>query len=188
MSERLSGKESDAVIKEAQMSDAAAIDAVAKEGWLATYPNEQLGITREDILKMNWGSPDRIQRWKNRIGSGWNKIFVLQKEGRVIGFCYAEEGERENYLRALYIHPKHHGSGHGIALMKHALAWLGRKRPVRLWVAAYRPNTIRFYEQFGFEDQGVDEDPESGHLPGGMVIPQRTMRLRREEEATKKQS
>lgn len=51
-------------ILSAMPGDESGIIRLLKETWLATYPNKKYNITREDILKKDWESKERLENGK----------------------------------------------------------------------------------------------------------------------------
>ena len=54
-------------IEVASPEDAEAIANIQKETWLATYPNEEYGITEDDIKSKEFTSEKRILEWRERF-------------------------------------------------------------------------------------------------------------------------
>jgi len=160
----------------ATLEDVADIIAVQKETWLSTYPNEEYGITTEDILSKDWDNPDRLARWQKTIveGDGTSQIWVAKDGERVVGFCSAaREGNRNrNRIRAIYVLPECQGRGIGKQLMQKAFSWLGDEKDTAVAVVKYNANAIDFYKKSGF--QGEQEIPPSpaGQLPSGKLMPE----------------
>lgn len=159
-------------IEPASPSDASEIVRIQAETWLATYPNEEHGVTRADIEAKKLNDPSRIERWKTRIEdeTGMTRIWVARKDKRVIGYCLAKKGDEENYIDALYVLPEEQTKGVGQQLMSEALSWLDASKPIGLGVAAYNAKAIAFYEKLGF--QKSEEAPEPvPPLPSGKRLP-----------------
>ncbi len=156
----------------AQPEDASAIALIQRDTWLATYPNEALGITVEDIAAKGLGSEKKVEFWKRTIEKqGEQKqIWITRKNQTVVGYCVAEKQEKEHYLGGLYVLPTEQGQGIGKKLMEKAFAWFGTDKPIVLSVASYNADSIAFYKRLGFEE--TTEDPEViPPLPSGKSIP-----------------
>src|SRR5207244_11220497 len=139
-------------ILEAAPTDAEAVARVRKESWLATYPNEELGISREQIAAKDFDSSEAIEQVR-----GWlcredheQRAWVAKAAGTVVGFCSASREESEHRIGATSVSPLHQSQGAGQELLRAALAWLGDEKPVTLEVASYNHRAIHFYEQQGF--------------------------------------
>lgn len=160
------------MIEVATVADASVIAAIQRDTWLATYPNQNVGITREDITAKGLGSEKKIEFWKKVIGAqGVDKrVWVAKKWGVVVGYCVADKRELENSLGGLYVLPREQGKGIGKQLMQEAFAWFGKGKRIVLSVANYNLESIAFYRGLGFEE--VDETPEViPPLPSGKTIP-----------------
>lgn len=162
-------------VTEAQPSDAEEIRAVQKITWLDTYPNDKFGITREDIQQqIETFSVDTL---KNRLSNPnpSEQVWVAKVEGKIIGICCAEKGEKENILRWIYVLPKFQGKGVGTRLFFKVLEWLGEEKDIVLGVVSYNTKTIEFYKKFGFIEGGTRVD-EVAKLPSGKIMPEIEMR------------
>ena len=62
-------------IRKAQNSDAEKILEINKNSWLKTYPNEELGIMKEDILAIDWEK--NLEKAKNNPEYGKN-LWLLE--------------------------------------------------------------------------------------------------------------
>lgn len=178
---------SDIIVEYAKPEDAAAIVDIQKRTWLATYPNEQAGVTTADIREHLEGRDGemvakRITRWgkiigRSGVGSG---TFVARLDYKVVGYssCMISDGQR--LVGALYVLPEAQGQGLGGRLLLEAIGWHRRQAPndpIFLHVASYNHNAIGFYERYGFvvTDKHVVDDV--GSLPSGVVIPEFEMKL-----------
>jgi GNAT superfamily N-acetyltransferase len=164
--------------------DAAAIRSVQAQTWLATYPNAELGITREGLRRHLEGEngeriADRIARTRNRIevhaaepARGCDFVAVLA--GEIVGFTapFVESTGRRR-VGALYVLPAVQGSGIGHDLLERNLAWHGDDQDVYLNVAAFNERAKRFYARHGFVFTGQPQDDELAI--DGVVMPELEM-------------
>jgi ribosomal protein S18 acetylase RimI-like enzyme len=69
------------------------------------------------------------------------------------------EGLAPAELQRFYVAPAHHGRGVADALMRQALASLGRDRLAAVWLSVYSENSraIAFYKKWGFHVVGTQE-------------------------------
>jgi len=166
-------------IKEATTDDVFGISDVQKESWLATYPNEEFGITGEDILSEDFRSKGRIEK-RIEIVKNPNsntKFFVAKDREKVVGYCCAQKFEDFNKIKSIYILPEFHKMGIGKKLMHKAFDFFGDKKPIKLSVAIYNQNAIDFYEKLGFvKGQRFEHNPE-GVFISGREIPEMEMIL-----------
>lgn len=159
------------LIEEAHPDDVAGIIDVQKETWLITYPNEEAGISEEDIRSINFSASEKLTKWKQRIEtSESSKVFVAKAGTTIVGFCCAVKGDDRNDLQALYILPAYQGKSIGTKLMTTALDWLRSDKDISVYVAEYNEPAIEFYERHGFKK--TDKIPASHKIPNGKMIPE----------------
>ncbi|HUC87193.1 MAG TPA: GNAT family N-acetyltransferase [Candidatus Saccharimonadales bacterium] len=151
-------------------NDAEVICSIRDAAWMGTYPNEELGITLEDVRINAQGLngefvPRRIAWFKQKIAEddeNW-VAYVGKIDNDVRGFVVAsrnDEGRR--LVNSIYVEPGFQGKGLGRKLMDKALDWLGGEEDIYFEVASYNDAAIRFYERFGFEktENKVEEEPD----------------------------
>jgi GNAT superfamily N-acetyltransferase len=148
-------------IRVAVPADADAIRSVQAQTWLATYPDAELGITREGLRRFLDGEngeriAGRVERTRKRIeahaaepAEGCDFVAVLG--GEIVGFTapFVESGGRRR-VGALYVLPSVQGSGIGHRLLARNLAWHDEDQDVYLIVAAHNERAVRFYARHGF--------------------------------------
>ena len=150
-------RETKSEIRIATVDDATAIAQIQNDSWLATYPNEAAGITREDLVGYLGNIDARAFRWEGRLKKGDPniQISVLKQGDRVIGFCSVTKMPNVGHVDALYLDPEFSGKGMGGEALEEGLRWLGNDKPIELEVASYNNRAIRFYERFGFRKQNT---------------------------------
>jgi len=170
-------KNATVVITEATLDDVEAISEVQKETWLATYPNEQARITRDDILSEDFFSKERLESRRKTISDpkSNSKFWVAKHEGKVIGYCCIQKLPDYNKIRSIYILPAFQGQGIGDRLMQKMFEFIDPTKPTKLSVAIYNTKAISFYEKHGFV-KGIrhQKNPE-GHFVSGREIPEMEM-------------
>ena len=178
------GSSGRADIRAATPGDAAAIRSVQARTWLATYPNTELGITRDGLRRYLEGEngekiAERIARTRTRIEAhaaepGRGADFVAVLSGSVVGFTapFVESSGRRR-VGALYVLPPAQGSGTGHRLLERNLAWHGDDQDVYLAVAAYNERAKGFYARCGFVFTGQQADGEL--TIDGVVMPELEM-------------
>lgn len=170
----------------ARPEDAEVICKIRDVAWLQTYPNEELGITEEQI-RINAEGPNgehiprRIAWLQDKLANPdetW-KAYVAKINGIARGFVIASiEDDNKRFLNSIYVEPSFQGYGLGSKLMEQALAWLGSDHDIYLEVTSYNGNAIRFYERLGFKKTD-HEVPEEADRPSYITpIPQIEMVLR----------
>jgi ribosomal protein S18 acetylase RimI-like enzyme len=168
-------------IVKAEIEDAEGIQEVQYKTWLATYPNEELGITIEDIE----------DRFKDRLLGKLKKrreeilhpisgvMFVAKENNKVVGFCKTGEIENKNELQAIYVLTEYQGRGIGKMLWDEAKNYLDINRDTVVHVATYNENAIYFYQRLGFKDTGKRWSDEKFKMKrSGTAIPEMEMILR----------
>ncbi len=184
MKERFAEKESMSV-RTATIDDAAAIARIQHESWVATYPNEEAGITKADLENHLGDVGSLAERWTNRLrldaanADFIGTVYVLEVSGRVVGFCKVARGTHSGHVDALYLDPECTQKGLGGELFQKGLDWLGTKDSIELEVTSYNDRAIRFYKRYGFRKQGETKPLE---LKGGKTIPLTLMVRDRQDE------
>lgn len=158
-------------VGEARPEDTVGIAHVRKETWLATYPNEEAGVTVEDVLSKDFESEQEISHWKKAIENpaSTRKIFVAKDHEVVIGYSQGKKGESRNECWGLFVLPDYHGKGIGRELMQKVVDWLGDEKPLELSVATYSTSAIELYKKLGFVE--VEEPGSSPQFDSGASIP-----------------
>lgn len=177
-------------IEKAEPTDAADISRVSRKTWQATYPNEELGITVEDIRERTEGKDgelieQKIEQWRNTIeSSGENHdVFVARVDDEIVGFINPKIGKNgKRRLGAIYVSPEAQGSGYGAALLLTALEWHGGESDIYLHVTAYNQSAIEFYERFGFMQTGRQVEDRLSKSNGFPELPLIEMVLPLESE------
>jgi len=167
------------IIDRAKPEDALAVTNVLHQTWLATYPNEKLGITKEDIedsYKDSF-SEENLERQKERIiNIPSNELrLVARHEGEVIGMMTVVREVDHNRLRSAYILPAWQGQGIGQKLWSEARDFCDLTKDTLVRVADYSLGTIEFYKKLGFVDTGRRFTDERWRMKSGSIIPEMEM-------------
>lgn len=166
------------LIVDATPQDFIGFREVQKISWLATYPNEELGITSQDIEERFDDSTKEakktVEERKRAINTDPSlHTWVAKFHGKIVGFCVTTKG-KENHIQAIYILPEFQGKGIGKRFMQVSLTWLGDKEDVYVNTASYNQKAIDFYKSFGFVDTGEYVEP-SVIFKSGVIIPEMKM-------------
>ena len=163
--------------------DAKGITNVLYKTWLATYPNDALGITREDIEASykDAFSEDRIKENEEGLRNiPPNQKKMIAKEGdKVVGVATMVKNDTTNELKTIYVLPDYQGRGIGTMLWESVKDFAGPAKDVVVHVADYNERAIRFYEKLGFVDTGKRWKDERWKMKSGAYIPEMEMILRR---------
>ncbi len=172
-------------IEPATPSDAEAICQIRDDAWLQTYPNEELGITEENIRLNAQGKdgvfvPRRVAWLKGKLAEmdeTWT-AYVAKIDGVVRGFVIASTDDNgRKFLNSIYIEPGYQAKGLGSQLMQKALEFLGNDADIYLEVTSYNDNAIRFYERLGFIKTGNPVEEEADRPSYMTSVPQIEMVL-----------
>ena len=157
--------------------DVFGIRNVQKITWIDTYPNLELGITKEDI-KSNFSKDNtkegsrQIEGWKSRYSDPNEHRWVAKDGNEIVGFCVVSR-EKSNYrIQAIYVLPSYQGNGIGRRLFDMSLQWLGNDKDIYVNVVSYNVNAIKFYEKFGFIKTGKNVVDDIASLPSGVTLPE----------------
>jgi diamine N-acetyltransferase len=162
--------------------DALEVGEVMYKTWLATYPNDEYGVTKDDIEFM---FKDR----KLRDGSKFsnlpeNEIHLNAKDdGHVIGICRLIKhnpvgdpaGSDKNELKAIYVLPEYQGRGVGKMFWNEALKFFDPTKDTIVNVVTYNTKAINFYKKLGFEDTGKRMLDERFRMQSGAIPPEMEM-------------
>lgn len=167
--------------------DSEGINIVLYEAWLATYPNEEVGITVEDVEESYKDrlSPERIEKGKERLRNipENERRLVAKVDGRIVGVSRVIKEEGHNTLQTLYVLPEYQGKGVGTALWEEGRKFLDPTKDVVLEVATYNENAINFYKKLGFEDTGKRFTDERFRMKSGNIVPEMEMKQRAQAQS-----
>ena len=178
----MEGKENKKIIKitSPEEKDMVGVQKVLYKTWLATYPNEEYGITKDDIedrFKGRFTYESLAKRWED-IEKATNRETLLAKEGNnVVGIIVVTLHPDKNQLQAIYILPEYQGKGIGKKLWDEAQKYLDHTKNSIVHVATYNKNAIGFYERLGFKDTGKRWKDNEFKLKSGSIIPQMELEL-----------
>jgi ribosomal protein S18 acetylase RimI-like enzyme len=152
------------IIRKGLPTDAVGARKMQAESWLATYPNQEAGVSNEWVKDVTdqWLTPENLERSQQILKAALDDstaFYRLAENGeKIVGFVHAatnDDGTKE--LEAIYTSPETFGSGLGQQLMDVANEWIG-DIDVTLKVAIYNERAIRFYEKNGFKVvEGTEE-------------------------------
>jgi len=165
------------IITKPKIEDVKQIQDVFYFTWLATYPDEEIGITREDVEERykNRFSEKAIEKRKNDISNkNKNRLFLVAKdEKKVVGVCRLLNDKNFNDLEAIYVLPEYQGRGIGRMFWEEAKKFWNLENDIIVRVATYNKNAIEFYIKLGFVDTGKRFAEEHFKMPiTGISIPE----------------
>lgn len=152
-------------IRKTKNSDAEKILEINKNSWIATYPSNEFGITKAEIENINW--QNKIEKIRQNLETENVNNYVLEiienennsQKWQIVGYVsFFKNQENFSEVKAIYFDPKFVGRGFGTDLMIFAIEELGFERDFEIKVASYNHNAIQFYQKFGFEKTGINEE------------------------------
>ena len=168
-------------IRDASPDDAEAINTVLYEAWLATYPNEEAGVTIEDIEDSykDRFSDERLKKSRERLTNlpENERRLVAVSGDRVIGVARVIREEGNGKLQTLYVLPEYQGKGVGTALWEEGKRFFDPGQDIYLEVADYNENAINFYKRLGFTETGKRIVDERFRMKSGSIVPEIEMVL-----------
>lgn len=170
-------------VRPVRPDDAAAVNLVYREAWLSAYPNEQAGITYEDVdaETRKWLTPEDVAlkelKYQQIPEGTFNSVAVVG--GLVVANSVANIFSEQSYnkIQTMYVLPEYHGTGVAQELFDVMLDYLGSDKPVRLEVATYNQRAINFYKKYGFEILERGPLRTECQLPSGKILPEYVMHL-----------
>jgi ribosomal protein S18 acetylase RimI-like enzyme len=169
----------------AEAADAREIQEVFYKTWLVTYPNEEAGITEDDIHDFfaKKLTDERIAELAAHLTypNPLNMLLAAKEGSKVVGVLRGGDlGPLSDYnqLSALYVLPEHQRRGIGTALWESAQYLFDPRKPTRVGVAPYNLKARAFYEKLGFEvaSKEVHFNPNF-RMKSGNLIPSMWMKL-----------
>lgn len=164
------------IITKPKIEDVKQIQNVFYFTWLATYPDDKVGITKEDIEERykNRLSERVIEKRKNDISNkNENRLFLVAKDGEnIVGVCRLLREKDFNDLEAIYVLPEYQGRGIKMFWNEAKKFW-NLENDIVVRVATYNKNAIEFYKKLGFVDSGKRITEEHFRMPiSGVAIPE----------------
>lgn len=164
-------------ITKATVEDAEGIMNVLYRTWLDTYPNEEIGITQEDVEYRFNDLPARVEKMKERIMNTPAKHvrLVAKDKEMVIGMTLLINDDLYNQLQMIYVLPEYQGKGVGQMLWNKIKGNFDLTKDTIVQVAIYNNKAINFYTKLGFIDTGKRWSDEKWKMKSGAVIPEMEM-------------
>jgi len=118
-------------------------------------------------MKKYWYKRDKIIRWYFRwlLKRDPEGVFVAELGGKIVGFIACDSNwenlfeEKLGEIHELVVMNEYKGKGIGSFLLKRGEEYLKAKgcSVIELWVGKKNP-ARKFYEKFGYEEEGENED------------------------------
>lgn len=169
-------------IEREKEEDIVEIQELLQKTWLDTYPNEKVGITKEDIeerYKLRQTPEKReasIKRFRERPTN--EHIFVARVNGKIVGCCAFIKLEGFDQLRMFYVLPEFQRKGVAMEMWKELEKMFVKGRKIIVQVADYNEKAIKYYEKLGFKDNGKRWSDPAFTMPiSGKMIPEMEMEM-----------
>jgi ribosomal protein S18 acetylase RimI-like enzyme len=179
MENSLESKDKKITVSVATIDDVNGIQKVFHDTWLKTYPNEEFGITVDDIEDKfsDRFTEEGIKKATEKIINPLegSTTFVAKEGDTVVGVCRILISRKENRLGALYVLPDSQKKGIGKKLWEQAQKLFDPTKDTFVSVVTYNTNAIEFYKSLGFEDTGKRWNDEKRKMKSGTVFPEMEM-------------
>jgi ribosomal protein S18 acetylase RimI-like enzyme len=166
--------------------DSRGVAEVFHKTWLATYPNEQAGISAEDIedrFKDAFTEEALTKRSERIAHPAEGTSFFVAKDGeKVVGVCNMARHPDRNQLQAIYVLPEYQGKGVGTLLWEEARKHFDAGKDIVVQVAEYNKKAIDFYERLGFVATGKHFTDEHFKMKSGAMIPETELIIHKKEK------
>lgn len=170
--------ESPIVISKVRPEDYRGAIEVLYKAQLANYPNEELGITREDIEANFAGefTDEKVRegegRWRTLPENPNELYLVAKKDQKILGRFIAIRGEDRNQLHDIYIDPEAQGQGLGKRFWTEALEFFDPAKDTVVMVLPYNEQAKSYYRSLGFVETGRNPHEDEGtEMASGAVMP-----------------
>lgn len=175
----------------ASPEDVREIQEVFYKTWLDTYPNEELGITVDDIKDIYKDSftKEGLKKRAKRIADPpeGETLFVSEMEGKIVGVCRVVIHADKNQLKAMYVLPEYQSKGVGQKLWEYAQKLFDSDKDIIVQVSSYNERAMSFYRGLGFEDTGKELVDEEFRMESGAAIPETEMVIKASDDDSKNQ-
>jgi ribosomal protein S18 acetylase RimI-like enzyme len=162
--------------------DARAVSEVFYKTWLVTYPNEEHGVSVEDIEERykDAFTEEGIAKRAEKIEhpKEGEVMLVARDRENIVGVCNISQDKEVNHLNAIYVLPEYQGKGVGKLLWQEAQKYFDSVKDTVVEVAVYNDNAIKFYKRLGFEETGKTFVREQHRMKSGVVIPETELIIR----------
>jgi len=145
-------------LRQAGPSDARRLAEIHIASWQSAYR----GIISDRVLD-NLSVECRREDWEAKFDGGADRVLVIERESRVIGFAAfgvsrdEDADDRIGEIRAIHLVPEEWRKGYGSALIKATVTSLREEgfADVTLWVLRENQDAQRFYGAMGFQADGA---------------------------------
>lgn len=145
-------------LRRALDTDAEAVGRIHVASWNVAYR----GIMPDDVIAKT-DLAYRTKFWAERIADPDWPVFVIEDDGQCVAFCQMipsrdpdSNPKQIGHITSFHVLPHLRGQGYGRELMDHVLGEFARRGfvAVTLWVLEENRPARRFYERYGFRQDG----------------------------------
>ena len=158
----------------AKPEDVREIQDVFYLAWLDTYPNQELGITVDDIENRfkDRFSPQKIEKRIEQIRNIYpnHRFLVAKEDEKIVGVCSLAKYDDYNQLQAIYVLPGYQRHGIGMMFWQIAQTFFAHDKDTIVWVANYNLKAIEFYKRLGFKEIENLAEEEKIIMKSGAII------------------
>ncbi len=166
------------ILSQVTPEDYAGVLNVQYKAALKNYPNEELGITTEDIeadyaeARTEEKIKEKEEHWRDLPANPNQQYLVAKSEGNVVGFCVVDKYEDRNQLSGIYIAPEFQGKGLGKKFWEQAMTFIDSSKDTVVMFLPYNTQAIGYYRSLGFEKTGVVGNNGIGSkMKSGAIMP-----------------
>ena len=174
----------DIKILDAVPEDALGMTTVFYKAWLKAYPNEEAGVTMDDIEDSYKDSftEEGIGKMQEKLKQPRikEKRLVAKEGDLIVGTATMVRNEENNQLRTIYVLPEYQGKGIGKMLWEEARKFCDPEKDTIVQVVTYNEQAINFYMKLGFVDTGKRFTEERFKMKSGAILPEMEMVLRKD--------
>lgn len=125
--------------------------------------------TYADLMDAEYLKRQTFEKCMETARKDPTSVLVAKADGKVVGFAgygtyVGADLEDFGEVYSLYVLSEYHGQKIGYALLNTALERLKEYDNIALWVLRGNERAIRFYEQYGFRFDGVEQEILLGTL------------------------
>lgn len=160
------------------------VQEVFYQAWRTTYPNQELGITVDDVDALY----DRVMSPEGRtafitmlMNAPENRIYLVAKDGgKAVGVSGAAIYDDMNQLHSIYVLLEYQRQGIGHMFWEKLQEFFDPDKDIVVHLATYNTQAFNFYTQLGFVDTSKRFTEERHRMPiSGVLIPEMEMVLKR---------
>lgn len=164
------------MIRHATVEDAVAIAKIHVRTWQTAYAE----IFPAEFLA-NLSVEKRTAAWLDLLADNQSTTIVAESDGVIAGWASGgvsrdADAADSSELHAIYVLPEYWDKGIGAKLLLAIDAILSQPLTTTLWVLRDNERALRFYEKFGFIEDGAQTELERGSVKRWEIRMRKTRR------------